>query len=936
MKKKVSVMVHIKKLLHVPIASGGALLASCALLLLTLSACSTQKATWSNIQFHNITTHYNIWWNGNESLKKGVAMMNAQYRDDYTRLLPVYKMGTKSESQSLNPQFDRAIEKSVKGIKKHSIFVDGQEHVPYIPKCYLMTAYATFYKHDFVTAASTCQMLQTQYAGTAIGDEAAVLQARCSTMDLRYKDAESALDELVVAAGKDNFASSQKLNLYLAMAECTLPQEKYKKGVNFLKLALDQKPSREQKARIYYILGQIYQELDKRPTASKYYEKVLKCSPSYEMEFNARLNIASCADLQHTDRQKLERLLDKMLKDKKNEEFLDQIYYAKGEMYMGMRESKRACEEFKKSSAVSKSNPAQKARSAIRLAGILFDKFQDYDQSQIYYDTAMSIIKPDYPHYRDIKSRYDLLTSLVAFTRVIERNDSLIAVSQLPQDKLTALINKKIDELKKAEEAAKEKELLDQLVGDNKAMQNTLQGDWYFYNSNTVQKGKDTFRQRWGMRTLEDYWFISSKGMLGMNMLSQLDQTDTADTAEGERGGDNDSISSRSDTASTLNPKGNPNDPHDMAYYLKDLPKSQEEIDSMLNETSVSLLNAGYIFYDGIHNLPKALECYLRLANDFTSNNEIVQAFFMLYKIYERQGNTPSANYYRDMVLMGFPDSDFANLILDEDYYKEIIRRGQMIKEDYDNVYSLYRRHRYDAVLSNVANAKLLYEGNPMLGKFYYWEGLSYAKMDNKSAAIATFEGIIKDYAADDTLVTLAQEQLDYLKGEGGRYIANSGGEEKDETIPDDEVKTEERNLATSKKRTSSADEALPPEALLFRYKENLEHSVIVLIKDKKIRATQLQAKMGSFILTFYSNSGYKSAPLMFTDSTQMITVNTFNNAREAKDFATHLLSKDGPLTDYSPEDYQVFAISKQNYVTLYNRKQVDAYRLFYDKYYSK
>ena len=81
-------------------------------------------------------------------------------------------MGTKSESQSLNPQFDRAIEKSVKGIKKHSIFVDGQEHVPYIPKCYLMTAYATFYKHDFVTAASTCQMLQTQYAGTAIGDEA--------------------------------------------------------------------------------------------------------------------------------------------------------------------------------------------------------------------------------------------------------------------------------------------------------------------------------------------------------------------------------------------------------------------------------------------------------------------------------------------------------------------------------------------------------------------------------------------------------------------------------------------------------------------------------------------------------------------------------------------------------------------------------------------
>jgi tetratricopeptide (TPR) repeat protein len=317
-------------------------LLSAAALLVVVAACSTQKATWSNIQYHNITTHYNTWWNGNESLKKGVELMEQRFKDDYTRLLPVYKMGTKEESMSLYPQFDRAVEKSIKGIKKHSIFVNGMEHVPYIPKCYLMTAYATFYKHDFITAASTCQMLAIQYAGTPIGDEASVLQARCSAMDHRYQDAESALDELVVADSKDNFARSQRLNLYLAMAECTLPQEKYKKGVHFLKLALDQHPSRQQKARICYILGQIYQEQDKRPTATKYYEKVLGCSPSYEMEFNTRLNIASCADLQHTDVAKLERLLDRMLKDKKNEEFLDQIYYAKGEMYLGMREIKKA------------------------------------------------------------------------------------------------------------------------------------------------------------------------------------------------------------------------------------------------------------------------------------------------------------------------------------------------------------------------------------------------------------------------------------------------------------------------------------------------------------------------------------------------------------------------------------------------------------------
>jgi hypothetical protein len=125
-------------------------------------------------------------------------LLDAKCKDDYTRILPVYKVGTKEESMSLYPQFDRAVEKSVKGIKKHSIFINGQEHVPYISKCYLLTAYATFYKHDFVTAANTCQMLMSQYAGTAIADEAAVLLARCSTLDHRYQDAESALDEWVV------------------------------------------------------------------------------------------------------------------------------------------------------------------------------------------------------------------------------------------------------------------------------------------------------------------------------------------------------------------------------------------------------------------------------------------------------------------------------------------------------------------------------------------------------------------------------------------------------------------------------------------------------------------------------------------------------------------------------------------------------------------
>lgn len=305
--------------------------------------------------------------------------------------------------------------------------------------------------------------------------------------------------------------------------ECLLPQERYKKAVEYIKLALNCTHDRETQGRLYFIMAQIYQKLNKKATATKYYEKAIKCSEIYVMEFNSRLNIAACADLAHSDVPKLERSLNKMLKEKKNEEYRDQIYYAMGEMYIGVKDAKKACESLRQSVAVATKNKPQKAKSSIRLGEILYEVYENYDLSQTYYDTAMQIITRDYPHYKEIKSRYDVLTSLVSYTRVIDRNDSLIAMAEMPKAERDALIQKKIEELKKQEAEAKEKELLEQIASDTKSAQNTLTGDWYFYNHNTVQKGKETFRQRWGMRTLEDYWFLSHKGTIGLGMISGID-----------------------------------------------------------------------------------------------------------------------------------------------------------------------------------------------------------------------------------------------------------------------------------------------------------------------------------------------------------------------------------------------------------------------------
>lgn len=891
-----------------------------------LSSCSTQKAKWTNIQYHNITCHYNVWWNGNESLKAGREKLHKAAVDDYTQLLPVEALGTEDNARSVNPDMDRAVEKGVKGIKKHSIYIKGEEHVPYIKECYLLTAYATFYKQDFVSTANTCNILVSQFPGTRAGDEGAVLLARCLVREKRYAEAEAALDQLVVNLGKGNFSRSQRDKLYMAMVEATVPQEKYKKAVEYIHQAIDASGDRTAKARLTFLMAQIYQKLDKRPVAAKYYHQVLGYGPEYVMEFNARLGEASCADLEHSDIAKLERQLDAMLHDKKNEEYRDQIYFAKGEMYLGVKDAQRACDNYRLSVAAATTNRAQKARSALRMGEVLYDVYENYDLAQVYYDTAMQLIRTDYPGFADIRRRYDMLTELAAYTRAYTHADSLLAVAAMPEAERMALINAKIDTLKRREQEAKERALLAEMMADSKAQRNTLSGDWYFYNSNTVQKGKETFRQRWGLRANEDLWFLSNKNMISM-AVPELEPETVADSAATDTSAAGTSVVADS---------GNPNDPHSPAYYLKELPTTPRALDSIDSLTSASLLGAGYIFYDGIHNTPRALECYLRLAKDYTAYDEIVQAFYMLYRIYDRQGNTPQANYYRDMVLMGFPDSDFANLIRDNEYYKELIARDKRVEEDYAEVYDLYQRRRYASVVSQASQAEELYPGNTMLPRFRFWKGMALAQRGEKDEAISVLEDIVAHTPRTDSIVPITIVQLELLRNDSALLAARSS----EDITPADEQRARRQEarqaMVDSIAAVASGEEPLPPEAQVYRYRKNQQYYVVVIVNDRNVKATEVQYRLADFNSEYYTNKGYRVNAMLFTDTTQLITIHRFMSEEEAMGYYRHLQQDESPLRRYADADHTEFIISNQNYSTFYNRKNIEAYMAYFRKYHLK
>ncbi|MDY5968607.1 MAG: hypothetical protein SPJ13_01120 [Bacteroidales bacterium] len=905
--------------------------------LLLFVGCSTQKTKWINVHYHNLNCHYNVWWNGNESLKQGLKDLEEKAEDDYTQVLPVYQLGTRDQALQTKAKFDVAIEKGLKGIKKHSIYQKGKEWVPYVKNCYLLTAYGSFYEQDYTSTENTCHLIINQFGNTAEGDEAKILLARSFTCQKQYAEAEAALEELAREAEAGNLSRGLKGSLYMAMMECCLPQNKYKKTVQYLRLALDEVKDRKTRARLYFIMAQIYQKLDKRATASKYYGRVISMKPTYIMEFNARISQAACSDMNNADVEALVKSLDKMLRDKKNEEYKDQIYYAKGDMYLGIKDAQKACDNYKLAVSAAKPQSAMKAKAALKMADVLYDVYENYDAAQCYYDTAMRVITMEYPNYDEIRERHYLLTTLTSFTRTISANDSLLAVADMDSLSRDSYIRQKIEEMKQREEEEKEQAMLKQLNEEQLAQFKSLEGDWYFYNSRSVQQGRESFRRKWGNRLLEDYWFLSKKSPAMMSqMITVFGNNALAEMELPEDSLSTDSASSASTAimgAAEHGTLGNPSDPYSIAYYLKGLPSTQAQRDSMHYQTAACLLNAGYIYNDGIKNVPRSMECYHRMTTEFSDDPNIVQAFYQLYRIFSKQGNTPQANYYRDMVLMGFPDGDYANLIRDDEYYKEIIKRSERAQNDYESVYRAYRRGRYDDVLSGVSRALSLYQEESLVGKFRYWKGMALLAGNERDSAKATFLGIVTRYPDTSQIVELARAQLD--------YIDKGGMVSPEDILAEDEIRAKQRYddamrpaRLEDRQTTTGSEPELPAESQVYRYRESMQHYVIIIVDDKKIAATQLQYKIGDFNLANYANSGYRASPMMFTESTQLITIHRFKNAEEAMRYYRHIQLEGGPLSSFDPKDYTVFAISTQNYTTFYNRKNVEAYNAFFQRYY--
>ena len=885
------------------------------LTVIVLTSCSTKKNKWNRRVYHNLTSHYNVWWNGDQSVKEGEKNLKEAVKDDYTAILPVFNYGTKENALSLNSNMDRAIEKASISIQRHSMRFGGKEYVNWIDDSYLIMAQANFYKQEYIPARRTFDYVVNSYKYNDITHTANLWLAKTYIETEQYAKAEAILQALIVTTSQNpKMPKYVRNNLDLVLADFHIKQKQYDSAVKYLKSALLKNLDKETRVRAMFILGQIYEYQNDNRRASEQFEAVIKKHPNYEMTFEAQMNLAKCHN--SGDTSSIMKMFWKMLDDTKNTEYKDRIYYAMSDVAIRENNEPLGIKYLRNSVATSKTNNRQKVKSSLKVATMLFDN-KDYVLSQAYYDTVVMTMDRTYPEYDSLLNLSVILTDLVESLTVYQLQDSLLRLADMDSVSRNKIIVQVIEEYKAEQERIqKEKELQEQIAqlgGNDKIAtpdmsSSTMPGStpsWYFYNQTSLTRGATEFRNKWGNRQLEDFWFIKNKQSMmseeeaqqqelleyfTKEELANLSQEDIEKLLEERKSG------APADTARYQ--------PTDIGYYLQQLPftpKQKEEANEMILQ---ALNNIGYIYYDNLEDYNNSIDAYTELNERYPENEHELSSWYYLYKMYNEKQDREKAEYYKNLILNKYPDSNQAKIIIDPEYFIKEQEKGMESANLYSKTFEAYKKGQFQRVRMNVEKARELCPDDTLLmPRFEFLDAVSIGQLEVVDSMAYALYRLVQNYP-ESSIKPHAMEVL--LKA---NEMYNLG-------LPVESARQKEKE---------------PEKEYPYSYNPDEEYYVMIICNSKSVRVNPLKVRLSDFNKENFRMLQLEIKNVLLNKQETIITIEEFENKAKAEDYKTAMFLTDYLFGGINQEQYKVMLISKKNYPIFYNNKNVDEYLEFWN-----
>jgi len=871
--------------------------------------------------YHNLTAHYNVYFNGKESLRIGAEKINNSYDDDFSKVLPLYKSSNPSTANAATGDMENAILKGSKLIQDHSItkkpkrrknrskryikLASHEEFNNWVDDAYVLMGKAYFYKHSWSSAIENFSYVVRKYEDDPSRYTAYIWLVRCYTETERYVEAYEIIQQM---QNDENFPRKLEGELAAVSADYYGRQLSYTEGIPMLTLAVKEADKKQDKLRYKYVLAQWYQQTGNPEKASQTFREISRMNPPYKMAFNARISAAGTFT-GTGDAEALRKELRKMLRDNKNREYRDQIYFAMGNISMKQGNKTQALEEYTHSAALSSDNLYQRALSCLTLAQIYFDE-PEYKLAQSYYDSAMVVIDEKYPNYPQIFERHKSLTSLTDNIYSVEREDSLQRLALMDEPTRNSLIDKWIQLALEKEEKDKKDEA-DRMLNQNYFRQNESRfglsqkqegSGWYFYNPTTVAYGKVEFERLWGKRKLEDNWRRSDKSA----------------NIEGEAEAAEDSLMTTQATVKKVK------DPKSREFYTQDLPVNDSLMAISHGKIRNSLYNAGRIFKTEFNDFPRAIESFSELDKRYPENIYTLSSWFEMYDLYSKLNNQEKADYYKNLIITRYPDSKYAKYLNNPNYFIELEARADSANRLYQQAFSEFKSGNYAQSGKVVDQIMAMKPDSVLLPKLNFFKVIA----DGTASTRENFSKLLTDYIS-----TYPKAETKALAGEILKLIQDSTLVDYQKMVASGYLNDQIQNSELLPGNQKGADEF----GGKFSYDEELLHYfVIAYPKAAEIDLNRLKFDLANYNIDHYTKVDFEIETQNLNNNSSLLIVRSLNNKEQGLIYFRSIIKKREVFESLKNVKYVNFIASSTNFREITTDKDFAEYLKFFIKNYSR
>jgi tetratricopeptide (TPR) repeat protein len=869
-------------------------------LLLFPTNCSVEKNTSSSRFYHSLTSRYNIYYNGNESFKSGVSKVNKGYIDDYAELLRVFEYSDPASPSRCSSDMERAIQKASKLISLKSMtakpeikdktriseqdqkLLDRKEYNKWVDDSYLLIGKARFYKQEYNEATAVFEYCIKEATDPEIKKEASIWLSRVYNESGKYPEGYRILNEMDIS---NESSRSLKSMYYTTLGDLFIKQKKYSEAVDPLSQAIRLSSGKRSKYRFTYLLAQINERAGNSERAIALYREVTKMNPPYEVEFNAQINIAGVFDVNKGNPKEIRKELAKMLRDSKNKDFLDQIYFALGNLSMKEGKENEALDYFRKSASSRSSNTNQKERTYLALADYFYNK-PDLMKAAKYYDSTVYFIDQKSPDYQLVRAKSLNLNAVVSQLEIIQKEDSLQKVAAMNESERNKLISSIIEKITKAESEGKVTAYSDmynigQYYENERRFQNNIEqeGKWYFYNQAAMAFGRTEFRRRWGDRKLEDNWRNANKSRIN--------------TSQSGSGSDEKAQTGTDTTRAELNYKS-------PEFYLKNLPLTDSLLALSNDKLANAYLNAGKAYSEKISDQGMATEYFEKLVTRYPASQLMPETLYNLY-IVNKNINNPKAEANRQRLIANYPSTEFAKILSDPGYYSKKLEAMKMAEHLYEQAYSSYTSEEFATAMSICNDALKIYASDPLAPKFMLLHAYCVARTSDERSFKEDLNKVVKGWPESSESVK-AGEIIAYLN----------------QKLPALKVE-EDKEIASE-----------------LYVQDTVSNQVFILvINDPAFNINVASFDVISYNIDNYTNKNYRTEGVLVDNKYFTITVSGFKDYQEALSYYNSF-SIEKLVRNSSKTGMFSFIISKDNLDVLNKDKNPGRYLLFFREHYLK